>query len=129
MLGTPAPEHPLPIYTYKCELNGHEFELRQPFSASPQQACPTCGSPARREIHAPSVHYKGSGFYTTDYARKGAGSSGTKAAASTSSDGSSKSASNGDAPSGKAKKGESSSSSGESSSSSSPTGSTSSTDT
>ncbi|MCI0779229.1 MAG: zinc ribbon domain-containing protein, partial [Chloroflexi bacterium] len=59
----------MPIYTYKCEANGHEFELRQDFSASPEQVCPTCGSTSRRQIHAPTVIYKGSGFYTTDYAR------------------------------------------------------------
>ena len=68
-------EHPLPIYTYKCDANGHEFELRQSFSASPEQACPACGSVSRRRIHAPAVIYKGSGFYTTDYARKSGGAS------------------------------------------------------
>ena len=60
----------MPIYTYKCDAHGHEFELRQGFSASPTQPCPVCGSVSRRQIHAPTVIYKGSGFYTTDYARK-----------------------------------------------------------
>ena len=65
----------MPIYTYKCDANGHEFELRQSFSASAQQPCPVCGSTSRRRIYAPSVIYKGSGFYTTDYARKSSGAS------------------------------------------------------
>ena len=72
----------MPIYTYKCEANGHEFELRQGFSASPEQVCPTCGSTSRRQIHAPTVIYKGSGFYTTDYARKSSDPSPAKASSS-----------------------------------------------
>ena len=91
LLIPPATEHLLPIYTYKCEANGHEFELRQGFSASPEQACPTCGSTSRRQIHAPAVIYKGSGFYTTDYARKSSDPASAKASSSdgASSDGSS----------------------------------------
>ncbi len=84
LLTPPTPEHLLPIYTYKCEANGHEFELRQDFSASPEQVCPTCGSTSRRQFHAPTVVYKGSGFYTTDYARKSSDKSPTKAASSSS---------------------------------------------
>ena len=101
LLTPPATEHPLPIYTYKCEANGHEFELRQGFSASPEQVCPTCGSTSRRQIHAPSVIYKGSGFYTTDYARKSGDSSPDKASASSSSDGASKDGTSKDGSSGK----------------------------
>ena len=86
LLIPPATEHLLPIYTYTCEANGHHFELRQDFSASPEQVCPTCGSTSRRQIHAPAVIYKGSGFYTTDYARK---SSDTASAKASSSDGAS----------------------------------------
>ena len=82
LLIPPTPEHLLPIYTYKCEANGHEFELRQDFSASPEQVCPTCGSTSRRQIHAPTVIYKGSGFYTTDYARKSRDPSKAKASSS-----------------------------------------------
>ena len=82
LLIPPTPEHLLPIYTYKCEANGHEFELRQDFSASPEQVCPTCGSTSRRQLHAPTVIYKGSGFYTTDYARKSRDPSPAKASSS-----------------------------------------------
>ncbi|MBI4310975.1 MAG: hypothetical protein HY681_04255 [Chloroflexi bacterium] len=59
----------MPIYVYKCSA-GHEFELRQSFSASAEAECPTCSGQARRKIHSPAVIYKGNGFYTTDYARK-----------------------------------------------------------
>ena len=82
LLSPPTTERPLPIYTYKCAANGHDFELRQGFSASPEQVCPTCGSTSRRQIHAPTVIYKGSGFYTTDYARKSSDPSPAKASSS-----------------------------------------------
>ena len=64
----------MPIYSYQCP-NGHEFELRQSFSAEPRQECPDCSEMAQRQIHAVGVIYKGSGFYTTDYARKSNGKS------------------------------------------------------
>ncbi len=60
----------MPIYAYACGACGHEFELRQSFSAEPQQPCPQCSATANRQIQAVGVIYKGSGFYTTDYARK-----------------------------------------------------------
>ena len=60
----------MPIYEYACD-GGHRFERRQGFDATPIDVCPTCEAPSARVIHAPTVHYKGSGFYTTDYARSG----------------------------------------------------------
>ncbi len=63
----------MPIYEYKCE-NGHTFEEMQSMSEDALEKCTICGAPARRVLHAPAVHFKGSGFYTTDYARKGSGS-------------------------------------------------------
>ena len=57
----------MPTYVYKCADNGHIFELVQKFSADPGAECPTCSSQSRRQITAPTVIYKGSGFYTTDY--------------------------------------------------------------
>ena len=62
----------MPTYVYKCTDNGHVFELVQKFSADAGAKCPTCGSESKRQITAPTVIYKGSGFYTTDY---GSGSS------------------------------------------------------
>ena len=62
----------MPTYVYKCSENNHLFEMVQKFSDKPGANCPTCGSNANRQISAPTVIYKGSGFYTTDY---GSGSS------------------------------------------------------
>lgn len=64
----------MPIYEYKCD-NGHTFEAMQSMSEDALDTCDVCGAPARRVLHAPAVHFKGSGFYTTDYARKGASKS------------------------------------------------------
>ena len=59
----------MPIYEYRCE-NGHDFEAFQSMSEKPISKCMECGAPAQRVLSAPAVHFKGSGFYTTDYARK-----------------------------------------------------------
>jgi putative FmdB family regulatory protein len=61
----------MPIYEYRCE-NGHQFEAFQSMSEEALDSCEVCDAPASRILHAPAVHFKGSGFYTTDYARKGA---------------------------------------------------------
>ena len=58
----------MPIYEYRCE-NGHEFEAFQSMSEDPISECMECSAPAERVLSAPAVHFKGSGFYTTDYAR------------------------------------------------------------
>jgi putative FmdB family regulatory protein len=73
----------MPIYEYRCE-NGHQFEVFQAMSDDPISACEQCGAPVERLFHPVAVHFKGSGFYTTDYARKasaetsGDGDSGSK---------------------------------------------------
>jgi putative FmdB family regulatory protein len=59
----------MPIYEYRCR-NGHQFEVSQPISADPVSVCRECGEPVERVFHPVAVHFKGSGFYTTDYARK-----------------------------------------------------------
>jgi putative FmdB family regulatory protein len=61
----------MPIYEYRCR-NGHTFEVFQSMSDDPVTACEVCGAPVERVFHPVAVHFKGSGFYTTDYARKGA---------------------------------------------------------
>jgi putative FmdB family regulatory protein len=61
----------VPIYEYKCQ-NGHTFEVVQSFSEEPITTCQECGAPVERVFHPVAVHFKGSGFYTTDYARKAA---------------------------------------------------------
>jgi putative FmdB family regulatory protein len=60
----------MPIYEYRC-TNGHMFEVFQSMSDDPVATCETCAAPVERVFHPVAVHFKGSGFYTTDYARKG----------------------------------------------------------
>ena len=60
---------PMPIYEYRCE-NGHHFEVIQSMSDDPVTACEECGAPVERVFHPVAVHFKGSGFYTTDYKGK-----------------------------------------------------------
>lgn len=74
----------MPTYAYQCESCGNEFDLRQGFDASPQQPCPACSSIGRRRFSPPTVIYKGSGFYTTDYARKSIDSSSSSSSSSSS---------------------------------------------
>ena len=66
----------MPIYEYRC-TNGHTFEVLQSMSDDPVTACEVCGEPVERVFHPVAVHFKGSGFYTTDYAKKGANKSGS----------------------------------------------------
>jgi putative FmdB family regulatory protein len=65
----------MPIYEYKCD-NGHVFDVIQRMSDEPLVECQECEAPARRVLHPVAVHFKGSGFYTTDYGRKKAGGNG-----------------------------------------------------
>lgn len=59
----------MPIYEYRC-TKGHSFEVLQRMVDEPLAACEQCGAPAERVLHAPAVHFKGSGFYNTDYGTK-----------------------------------------------------------
>ena len=65
----------MPRYDYRCTSCGHQFELRQSFSAATVQECPECGADSNRRIHAPPVIFKGSGWYVNDYG-KGRGNNG-----------------------------------------------------
>src|SRR4051794_57570 len=56
----------MPIYEYRCE-NGHTFEVMQRMSDDPLTSCQTCDRPVQRVFHPVAVHFKGSGFYNTDY--------------------------------------------------------------
>ena len=59
----------MPIYEYKCP-NGHLFEVFHSMSAESPAACEVCGEgPLVRVLHPVAVHYKGSGFYSTDYGK------------------------------------------------------------
>ena len=72
----------MPIYEYRC-TNGHTFEVIQSMSDDPVETCEECGAPVERVFHPVAVHFKGSGFYSTDY--------GAKAKAGAAKDGDSKS--------------------------------------
>ena len=56
----------MPIYEYRCE-NGHLFEVMQKITDDPVTSCGECGAPVSRVFHPVAVHFKGSGFYNTDY--------------------------------------------------------------
>ena len=61
----------MPIYEYRCP-SGHLFELFQKMGDPPPEACETCGEgPVERVLYPVAVHFKGSGFYSTDYGRGG----------------------------------------------------------
>src|ERR1700759_2021231 len=82
----------MPLYEYECKECGHRFERIQSFSAPDEKECPVCQGKVERLISTPArPHFKGSGFYSTDYGAKpstsaksgdgGAGSDGGSAAA------------------------------------------------
>ncbi len=65
----------MPIYEYKCP-NGHLFELFHGIHEPAPEVCSTCSEgPLTRVLHPVAVHFKGSGFYSTDYGRGGRKSS------------------------------------------------------
>ena len=63
----------MPVYEYRCD-NGHTFEVMQRMSDDPVAECGTCGSQVQRVFHPVAVHFKGSGFYNTDYGKAKRGS-------------------------------------------------------
>ena len=66
----------MPFYEYQCQACGHEFEEFQKITDKPVKTCPECKKrKVRRLISQTSFVLKGSGWYVTDYARKGASSS------------------------------------------------------
>ncbi|MCW2971954.1 MAG: FmdB family transcriptional regulator [Thermoleophilia bacterium] len=110
----------MPTYEYKCEACGHHEEVFAKMSDPPPAACESCGASELVKVLFPvAVHYKGSGFYKTDYE----GTKGKPATASTGDGGSASSSSEGSSSSGSDSSSSPSSGSGESSSSSSSGGS------
>jgi putative FmdB family regulatory protein len=80
----------VPIYEYKCP-NGHHFERFQSMTAPAPETCDVCGAaPVELVLYPIAIHYKGSGFYTTDYG-KGKGAKGKDSDSGSSSGESSKS--------------------------------------
>ena len=59
----------MPIYEYRCE-KGHTFEVMQKMTDDPVTTCEVHGTPVERVFHPVAVHFKGKGFYNTDYGTK-----------------------------------------------------------
>jgi putative FmdB family regulatory protein len=61
----------MPLYEYECSVCGHRFELIQRFADPPAERCVSCGKePVHKLLSAPAIHFKGTGWYVTDYANK-----------------------------------------------------------
>ena len=61
----------MPLYEYKCDTCGATFEVIQRFSDPPIDKCRVCGGPVHKVLSAPTIQFKGSGWYVTDYPKKG----------------------------------------------------------
>jgi putative FmdB family regulatory protein len=101
----------MPIYEYRC-ANGHTFEVMQRMTDEPVTKCQICGAPVERVFHPIAVHFKGKGFYNTDYGTRrrqrelsasGQGGSGSDSGSSSSSSSSSDAAGGSSSDSGGAK--------------------------
>ena len=69
----------MPLYEYQCDACAHRFEVIQQYKDAPIDVCPKCGGTVKKLLSSPAIQFKGSGFYITDYARKGSESATTKA--------------------------------------------------
>ena len=72
----------MPNYEYLCQKCGHRFEEIRKFSDKHPKKCPRCGGVLELVISAPAVQFKGSGWYVTDYAKKGAASASSSSSSS-----------------------------------------------
>ena len=108
----------MPIYEYRCDDCGHSFEVMQKMADDPLETCSECGGALRKVLHPVAIHFKGSGFYTTDYGKGsgrrtggregsdepgGDGSSASEGESDSKSSGSKSSSDSGASPSGDAK--------------------------
>ncbi len=72
----------MPNYEYLCKNCGHRFEQIRKFSDKQLRKCPECGGVIEQVISAPAMQFKGSGWYVTDYPKKGAGSGASSSSSS-----------------------------------------------
>jgi len=61
----------MPLYEYQCDACDFRFEVIQRYSDPPVTTCRSCGGQVRKLLSSPAIQFKGSGWYVTDYARKG----------------------------------------------------------
>lgn len=76
----------VPLYEYQCKKCKHRFEkIHQSYAEPRVKKCPECGGPVEELLSAPAAHFKGTGWYATDYAKKseGGGKSGSDGAGAT----------------------------------------------
>ena len=99
----------MPIYEYRCD-RGHTFEVMQRMTDDPLTSCSTCEAPVQRVFHPVAVHFKGSGFYNTDYGKKKGGGASSESGSKESSSSSKESSSSSSKDSSSSSKGASSSS-------------------
>jgi putative FmdB family regulatory protein len=71
----------MPLYEYQCEACAYRFEVIQKFADPPVSTCQKCGGAVRKLLSSPAIQFKGTGWYITDYARKGGVGSGESAGA------------------------------------------------
>ena len=69
----------MPLYEYQCTRCGRRFEQLQKLSDPPVTECPACGGPVEKLVSSPAFQFKGTGWYVTDYARKGEGTTSSSA--------------------------------------------------
>ena len=72
----------MPLYEYQCDACGSRFEVIQKFSDPPVDACTSCGGSVKKLLSSPAIQFKGSGWYITDYARKGSTGAASKSSSS-----------------------------------------------
>ena len=65
----------MPLYEYKCDKCGLQFELIRKLADPPVTTCSKCGGSVRKLMSSPAIRFKGSGWYVTDYAKKGSAGS------------------------------------------------------
>ncbi len=68
----------MPLYEYECSGCGERFEVIQKFSDKPVKTCRKCGGKVERLISSAAIQFKGTGWYVTDYAKKGSPSDGSE---------------------------------------------------
>jgi putative FmdB family regulatory protein len=77
----------MPLYEYRCDACGHLFEQIQKFSDPLLSVCPECSGVLRKLVSSPAIQFKGTGWYVTDYAKKGTGAAAAGSENGKSSDG------------------------------------------